>query len=186
MQQNNYFVITGGPGVGKTAVLSELGKRGYTVVPEDARRIIQEQAAINGEGLPWMNKELYARLMLEEGRRAFQQVQKSKGIKKAVFFDRSLIDAVGYMIMEDMTVTKKINDWVASCPYNTQVFILPPWREIYQTDRERKQTWAEAVRTYEAMKDVYTGYGYDLTDVPKGTVKNRADFIVARIEHPAN
>lgn len=178
MQQKNYYIITGGPGVGKTTLLKELGRRGFAIVPEDARRIIQEQVAANGEGLPWDNKELYAQLMLEESRQSYQRAATGLSEAKAVFFDRGIVDAVCYMIMEDIPVTKKINKWIASCPYNIRVFILPPWREIYQPDKERKQTWAEAVRTYEAMKDVYTRYGYYVTDLPKDTVANRADFIL--------
>ncbi|MGE9311659.1 AAA family ATPase [Niabella sp. CJ426] len=181
MQQHNYFVITGGPGVGKTTLLNELEKRGFTIIPEDARRIIQEQVAINGEGLPWDNKELYAQLMLEESMRSYQEATTSTSSAKAVFFDRGIVDAVCYMMMEDLPVTKKVNKWVKLCSYNRRVFILPPWREIYQTDKERKQTWAEAVRTYEAMKEVYMSYGYDLADIPKGTVTSRADFILEQI-----
>lgn len=181
MQQKHYYIITGGPGVGKTTLLNELGRRKFAIVPEDARRIIQEQVATNGEGLPWDNKELYAQLMLEESMQSYQRAETGLSAAKPVFFDRGIVDAVCYMIMEDIPVTKKINKWVKACSYNSCVFILPPWKEIYQTDRERKQTWAEAVRTYEAMKEVYTSYGYNVTDVPKDIVTNRADFILKQI-----
>ncbi len=181
MQQHNYFVITGGPGVGKTTLLIELGKRGFTIIPEDARRIIQEQVATNGAGLPWDDKELYAELMLREGKRSYQEAETAGSAAKAVFFDRGIIDAVCYMVMEDIPVTKKVTKLMKTCAYNSRVFILPPWREIYQTDKERKQTWAEAVRTYEDMKQTYISYGYEVTDVPKDTVANRADFVLKQI-----
>ncbi|MCH5715619.1 AAA family ATPase [Niabella hibiscisoli] len=182
MQKNNYFVITGGPGVGKTTLLTELGNRGFTIIAEDARRIIQEQVAANGEGLPWSNKERYAQLMLEASTKSYKAAQKIKQQAKAVFFDRGLIDAVCYMIMESMPVSEEINNRVAACPYSSPVFILPPWREIYQTDKERKQKWAEAVRTYEDMKQTYISYGYEVTDVPKDTVASRADFVLKLID----
>ncbi len=85
------------------------------------------------------------------------------------------------MMMENIPVTPKVNKWVKACPYNNCVFMLPPWREIYKTDKERQQTWAEAVRTYEAMKEVYTRYGYQVTEVPVDTVANRAGFILGHI-----
>ncbi len=75
MQQHHYFVITGGPGVGKTTLLNELGARQFHIVPEDARRIIQEQVAAGGKGLPWENKELYAALMLEQSRHRIKRWQ---------------------------------------------------------------------------------------------------------------
>jgi len=45
-----FYVITGGPGVGKTSLVSELNKFGFLTVPEDARKIIKEQIKIGGEG----------------------------------------------------------------------------------------------------------------------------------------
>lgn len=183
VRQNNYYVITGGPGVGKTTVLNELGRRGFAIVPEDARRIIQEQVAANGEGLPWLNTELYAQLMLKESKRSYQHAPSGKSAKP-VFFDRGVIDAVCYMMMEGIPVSNEMNKLIADCTYAPTVFILPPWREIYKTDGERKQTWAEAVRTYEAMKEAYTSYGYHISDVPKDTVTNRADFILKQIVEP--
>ena len=51
----NFFVITGGPGVGKTTLLEALAKQGFPYVPEVAREIIREQASRNGDALPWAN-----------------------------------------------------------------------------------------------------------------------------------
>lgn len=36
-KENYFYVITGGPGVGKTTLLNELKNRGFTVFPEIAR-----------------------------------------------------------------------------------------------------------------------------------------------------
>jgi predicted ATPase len=49
------FVITGGPGVGKTTLLLELEKQDVACVPEAARRIIQEQVQAKGDAVPWSN-----------------------------------------------------------------------------------------------------------------------------------
>src|SRR3546814_5798648 len=38
----------------------------------------------------------------------------------------------------------------------------PPWREIFAADAERKQDFAEAQATYQAMVAVYYGLGYEL------------------------
>ena len=37
--------------------------------------------------------------------------------------------------------------------------IAPPWREIFQIDAERKQSFEEAQATYEAMIETYSGLG---------------------------
>ena len=59
----NFFVITGGPGVGKTTLLEALAKQGFPYVPEVAREIIREQVARNGNALPWANIPAYTHLM---------------------------------------------------------------------------------------------------------------------------
>ncbi len=64
MQKSNFYVLTGGPGSGKTSVLQELERRGYICIPEVARPIIKEQISINGNALPWKNREKYSELML--------------------------------------------------------------------------------------------------------------------------
>jgi|TARA_B100001059_G_scaffold133292_2_gene133489 predicted ATPase len=39
----NRFVLSGGPGGGKSALLAALAERGYPVVPESARAIIRSR-----------------------------------------------------------------------------------------------------------------------------------------------
>ncbi|MFB5945613.1 AAA family ATPase [Albibacterium profundi] len=53
MRNNNFYIITGGPGVGKTAVIDELQHVGFLTIREEARRIIKEQLSLGGDGVPW-------------------------------------------------------------------------------------------------------------------------------------
>ena len=62
--------------------------------------------------------------------------------------------------------------------YNDHVFILPPWKEIYRTDAERKQDWNEAVFTYNKMIQTYRSFQYNLVEVPKNSIEQRANFIL--------
>lgn len=50
------FVITGGPGSGKSTLIDELAKHGIRGMPEAGRSIIQDQVAIGGEALPWSDR----------------------------------------------------------------------------------------------------------------------------------
>lgn len=74
-QQNNFHIITGGPGVGKTTILKALEKSGYGVIPEIAREIIREQVATKGDGLPWKNKQRYLGLMLKASVASYKSAQ---------------------------------------------------------------------------------------------------------------
>ena len=58
------IVITGGPGAGKTTLVDHLSRAGFAVMTEAGRAIIQEQTAIGGQGLPWLDLVLFAELML--------------------------------------------------------------------------------------------------------------------------
>ena len=174
------YVITGGPGVGKTTLIKALEEDGYNIVPEAARVIIQQEKAINGDGLPWKNKERYTDLILEASFRDYLRIinDHRDGI---CFFDRSIYDAICYAGMIGYTLSEQIMKKVPDCAYNRRVFILPPWPEIYETDNERKQTWEEAEYTFTQMKMTYLQYGYEVIDIPKDTVSSRKEFVLKHI-----
>ncbi len=61
------------------------------------------------------------------------------------------------------------------------MFIAPPWKEIYLQDKERQQTFDEAVATYQAMLAIYRQYNYTLIELPKADVNQRVKFIINNI-----
>lgn len=180
IQKNNCYVITGGPGVGKTTLIHELSKRGYTVMPEHAREIIKHELAHNGDGLPWKNKQRYTYLMLNAAVESYHSV--SRNNLDVHFFDRGILDAICYATMSKLVVSNEMDSLGKNLCYNSKVFILPPWKAIYHTDNERKQTWEEATLTFTKMKETYLNYDYEVVEVPKDTVKNRLDFIVDKLK----
>jgi predicted ATPase len=176
----NYYVISGGPGVGKTTVLNELKNRGCITVAEDARRIIEEQIRTEGQGLPWKDKKLYTQLMLKASVESYRNISVSR--EDIVFFDRGILDAIGYSLMTGLGLTDEMNILVNELRYNTKVFILPPWFEIYETDEARKQSWEEAVQTFERIKKTYQDFGYKIIIVPPDMIEKRAGFILDNID----
>ncbi|WP_134091401.1 AAA family ATPase [Olivibacter sp. XZL3] len=181
--KQNFYVITGGPGVGKTGVIDALKSQGFLTVPEDARPIIREQLATGGDGLPWRNKERYARLMLKASLKSYDEMCKTD-TSNPVFFDRGILDTICYMTMEQIPISKPVIDHVNSRPYHKHVFILPPWKEIYGTDRERKQSWEDAELTFEAMRETYLRFGYQVIEVPRGGIADRVQFITNHLADP--
>ena len=180
MKNKNLYVITGGPGVGKTTLLKELEKHGYKTIPEEARRIIKEQIEINGNGLPWKNKELYGELMFKATLKTYLELLE-KHQEQTVFFDRGILDTHCYFEMENIPITKEMKQITDEITYNNKVYILPPWQEIYETDTERKQTWEEALHTFNKMKETYQKHGYTVIEVPKLNTQNRAEFIIKQL-----
>lgn len=174
--KNNCYVITGGPGVGKTTLLTELAKLDFRTIPENARDIIRQEMEQNGDGLPWKNKERYTRLMFEASVTSYHAV--SSGDSMIHFFDRGIPDSLGYAEMEQLPVSEEMDRAGKELRYNDTVFILPPWEAIYRTDTERKQTWEEALRTFDKLKETYLKYGYNLVEVPKGPIEERVRFVL--------
>jgi predicted ATPase len=177
----NLFVISGGPGSGKTTVLDELAKLGFEYVPEVARRIIQEQMQAGGRALPWDDREAYSALMLQQSIESFLEHMPSP---KPTFCDRGIPDTLCYARLIDLHDPNAIRNACNRYRYAPLVFLAPPWEEIYEIDSERKQDFAEAVRTFELMTEVYRECGYEISELPKITPAARAGFILEQLHLP--
>lgn len=175
---NKLYVITGGPGMGKTAITQHLQKEGYLSVPEAGRAIIQQQVMLGTDAVPWMNKLKFAELMFERSLRDYKSASVNG---MPVFFDRGIHDIIGYLTLNNINIPGDMLSIVKDYRYNRKVFITPPWKEIYVNDTERKQSFEEAVATYEMMNRIYTSHHYEVIEVPKMTVEQRAAFIIANI-----
>lgn len=178
---NNFYVITGGPGTGKTSLINKLHSLKYDTVPEAAHEIIKEQIKIDGDALPWKNKKLYTCLMLEESIKNYRDKHNTSVPDKPVFFDRGIGDTFCYAEMIQMPLSKSAKSSMYNYRYNKNVFLLPPWKEIYHTDNERRQNWEEAVYTYNTMKRTYSKYGYNTIEIPRTTIDQRVAFILGHL-----
>lgn len=178
----NFYVITGGPGAGKTTLINELKRRSFVVIPEVARKIITEQKLLNGEAMPWKNKELYQSLMFHRSIEGFDHAEKKYSKDIPVFFDRGFLDTLGYATLIGSGVNEQMKCFADNWRYNQRVFMLPPWKEIYHSDTERRQDWDEAVSTFDMLKKTYQTYGYETVDIPKTTVSERANLVLNHLK----
>jgi predicted ATPase len=169
-----FILITGGPGSGKSTLIDYLQEAGFSRSYEAGRGVIQDQMAIGGRALPWNDPDLFAELMLCWELRSYH----SAATRMApVFFDRGIPDIIGYLRLEGRPVPAHLHTAARTFRYHPRVFIAPPWPEIYQQDAERKQSLAEAERTYESMVTTYTEYGYELVHLPRVTVEERVRYV---------
>lgn len=171
-------VISGGPGAGKTTLLLELERRGFRCAPEVARQIIQEQVRDEGDALPWGDRERYCRLMLE---RSIASYEEHAVAQEITFFDRGIPDALCYSRLSGLGLEEEVLLACRKWRYAGEVFLAPPWQEIYVTDAERWQSFDEAVRTYELMVEAYRDCAYQVVEIPRVAVGARADFLVGRL-----
>jgi predicted ATPase len=176
---DNFFIVTGGPGSGKSSLIEALHQRGYERSIEAGRGIIQDQVAIEGRALPWHDRLLFAELMLSWDMRSYHLAQNSTA---PIFFDRGLPDTLGYLRLLRLPAPAHMRKAADVFRYNRKVFIAPPWEEIFEQDRERKQDFEEAVRTYDSLVKTYQSLNYELIELPRSTLEERRDFVLNEIQ----
>jgi predicted ATPase len=71
-QMDHLYVVTGGPGSGKSTLIEALAASGVPGMPEAGRAIIQDQVAIGGNALPWSDRQAFAELMLSWEMRSYR------------------------------------------------------------------------------------------------------------------
>ena len=176
---NHRFVVTGGPGGGKTTILNALEERGYSFAPESARKIIKERLAAGLSPRPDPVSFAHEILSLD-----IEKYQAVTSCGYPVLFDRGILDALYMLDAENAQTRDEIAKYVQKFPYNSVVFLLPPWKEIYDTDSERDQTFEESVEVFEGMKRWYSQWGYETLEVPRGAINERVSFVLKHIDAP--
>jgi predicted ATPase len=175
---DHLFILTGGPGSGKTTLIEALADAGFSTCPEAGRGIIRDQMALDGPALPWRDPALFAELMLSWELRSHHAASNRTG---PVFFDRGVPDTIGYLRLTGIAVPAHMHRAALRFRYSPKVFVTPPWREIFVRDDERSQTWEEAVRTHDIMVETYAGLGYEPVAVPRAPLDERLRFILGQI-----
>jgi predicted ATPase len=105
MQKTNWYVITGAPCSGKTAVISALEQLGFPVVHEVARTYIDEELK-RGNSIV----QIKADILSFERHILYKKVEIEKSLSKdaTVFLDRAVPDSIGYYILEGLSPDEPI------------------------------------------------------------------------------
>lgn len=179
------IVITGGPGTGKTSVINELKNRGYYCFEEIIRTLTTEAKKESNASLhisnpiAFVNDPYHFNTRLLNGR--VEQFVQSKVLNhEKSFFDRGIPDVLAYMDFFDQPYDDVFIDACTIHKY-THIFILPPWEDIYTSDNERFETFDEAVKIHDCLVKIYDQLGYDINNVPFGSISERTNFIIENI-----
>lgn len=177
MNKNNYFILTGAMGAGKTSVINKIKEKRIRCIYEPARIILKEQRAIGGDGIPEKNPELFNELMLAK---MISEYKNNLERNEVVVFDRGIPDIIAYA---DLLQTKKEMSEIAAAEsrYNKHVFMFNGCEDIYTNDDERKVDFQTANNFGIELRKIYKGLDYTIIDVPLLPIDERAGFIIAAI-----
>ncbi len=176
---DHLFVVTGGPGAGKSSLTEALTRRGIRSMPEAGRAIIRDQVRIGGSALPWADRAAFAEHMLGWELRSHHEASAWTG---PVLMDRGVPDVIGYLRLCGLSVPAHAEKAAHVFRSNRCVFFAPYWDEISTQDAERRQDRPEAEATGRIMAETYRRLGYDLVQLPLAGVGARADFVLEYID----
>ncbi len=176
--KSNFFVLTGGPGVGKTTLIRHLRAEGLLCVDETARAVIREQVENGGNAVPWGDTQAYFETVAQRDLAIFDAMA---GETRTVLFDRNVVDAACWALAEGITTPPALMAALRARRCNPLVFVAPPWPEIYETDDERRQTWAEAEATFPRVMNALVALDYEPVVLPRASVAERAAFVRERM-----
>ncbi|HUC87357.1 MAG TPA: ATP-binding protein [Candidatus Saccharimonadales bacterium] len=165
-----WYVITGAPSSGKTTTLAVLAKRGYRVIPEVARVVIDEGRA---RGLTIEDLRLDEAKFQQDVLVRKQQIEASLSPDETILFDRGIPDTVAYCQLHRLDAS--LAQEAAKASSYRHVFIFD--RLAFEPDYARIEDDAQVQQLDRLLAQAYRDGGFTVTRVPVGSVEERADMI---------
>jgi predicted ATPase len=164
------YVLAGGPCCGKTTLLSELERRGYLVLSEVAREILEERA----DNHPDHNEHRIRQELIFRS-----QVEKEKELSgRLAFLDRGVFDNFAYQEHLLGETISHYLDIARNHPRYDEVFVLDLLPFEHDGLRIEKDG-TEAKKLHDLIIDSYKSFGYSPIFVPAmDSPLERADFII--------
>ena len=135
-----------------------------------ARRVIAAERAAGGTGFPWEDGLRFATLAywMSVGDHATAD-------ENPTFFDRSALDQAAWFHREGHAVPGEVP------AYAEDVFVAPPWPDIYREDEDRQHAFGDAVAEYDDLMQRLPEWGYLCHVLPKTGVEERAYWVLSKL-----
>jgi predicted ATPase len=167
---NEFYVLTGGPAVGKTTLIEHLADRGHATIRESARDVIEEQKHLGSDKLPWIDRPGFQRLVL-----ATQLAREDAAAGKVAFLDRGIPDGIAYLKEGSYEPMPELLEH-AQGRYRL-VFLLDPTGN-YQKDSVRYEEADIAIKIHQLIEETYKELGYEFVRIPAASVEERAKMLL--------
>ncbi len=189
------IVLEGGVCCGKTKILRELSNRGYHVIDEVPRKVIEEKIKLNPDYNP--NKD---RVNLQEEiankQHDLEEILLNKNLQKYskgfIFLDRSLLGILGFSKSSGLK-NSELPKIFSKVDFNNRYYLIFLLQNLpkklfdkFSKDGLRVESYDDTIKCYYSVKKIYEEYGYkdrmikvpsfDIDSVP--AIKSKTDYII--------
>ena len=174
-RETNWYVITGGPGSGKTTTVNILKERGYITTFEHARHYLDTQR-LKGKTIEEVRKN---QSEFQLGVLDMQIEQENQILPEVlVFLDRAIPDALAYYRFLNLPEDEKLTEALLTVSYK-KVFLLdclPLVKDYARNEDEIAQKKIHAL-----LSEVYESLPFPVIHVPVLPPGERVDFILKNL-----
>jgi predicted ATPase len=171
------YILTGTPGSGKTSILRELKRQGYSVVEEAATDVIAREQRL-GNPEPHLQSDFIESIVHLQKQR---QLEAATLPDELQWYDRSPICTLalsrylGYAAPPSLV--EEIERIEREAIYQRRVFFIEHLGFCQPTEA-RKITFEESLIFEKIHEETYTSLGYDLLKIPPGALSERVHRIL--------
>ncbi|MEJ2267457.1 MAG: ATP-binding protein [Nanoarchaeota archaeon] len=170
------YIISGGPGTGKTSTIKELKKRGFKILPEATREIASKDKRFIGKSIKEINMSQFQEEIFNL-QKNFYLNNCSEGI---IFSDRGFGDTLAYYKINNLDIPKDKFDYANRFSF-AKIFILD-FLNFYETDELRMESKREQEIIQNEIIKMYQKLNYKPIIVPFDSLENRVNFILNKIK----
>ncbi len=175
------YILTGGPGAGKTAMLRLLEVNGHVVVEEAATDVIAVANAL-GHDEPWRDHAFVDKIVALQRQR--QNSVRAAGTD-VVFFDRSPVCTLALSrhlgFAPSRLLAGEVERVVADGVYDTTVFFVRNLGFVEPT-AARRISFADSLVFEQLHEQTYRDLGFHLVEIPAAPLTERVALVQHTVE----
>ncbi|MBI5064858.1 AAA family ATPase [Candidatus Woesearchaeota archaeon] len=176
------YVLTGGPGSGKSSILIALELKGYQVIREAAEDYIRHQQAL-GIREPWLDEEFQKQIFW------LQHTREKNAKGELVFVDRGLFDNYAYEPEGTPFYREMANNLLAKGRKTELIKELGDYAKIFLIEHPgiverndvRRENILQARFLEKELEKIYTSCGYEVIRIPFAQLEQRVEEIIKNL-----